>query len=175
MTRTKKLIFISILLAQALVLQYIESFFPIPIPAPGVKLGLANIVIMITIVIFGLRIAAVLVVLRSFMGAIFGGVISSFFFSLGGGLLSLIAMYILYHYYREHFSLMGISIVGAIFHNIGQLFVASLVISNFGIFTYLPVLMLTAILTGYFIGLAAKYILHVLSTNLKVINKINRV
>ena len=70
---------------------------------------------------------------------------------------------------------MGISIVGAIFHNIGQLFVASLVISNFGIFTYLPVLMLTAILTGYFIGLAAKYILHVLSTNLKVINKINRV
>ncbi|HHT51219.1 MAG TPA: Gx transporter family protein [Eubacteriaceae bacterium] len=175
MTRTKKLIFISILLAQALVLQYIEGFIPIPIPAPGVKLGLANIVIMITIVIFGLKVATTLVVLRSFMGAMFVGTISSFFFSLGGGLLSLIAMYILFRYYKDYFSFMGISIVGAIFHNIGQLFVASLVISNFGIFTYLPILMLSGILTGYFVGLATKYILDILSINLKILNKTNKI
>jgi heptaprenyl diphosphate synthase len=171
MKNTKKLIFLAILLAQALVLHFIESFIPIPIPAPGVKLGLANIITMITIVVFGLKEATILVVMRSFMGAMFGGVISSFFFSVGGGLMSLMVMYLLYHYYKDYFSYMGISIVGAIFHNIGQLFVASIFISNFGIFTYLPILMLTAILTGYFTGLAAKYIINILSTNLKVINK----
>lgn len=170
MGNTKKLIFLAILLAQALVLHFVESFIPIPVPAPGVKLGLANIITMVTIVIFGYRETLVLVMMRSFMGAMFGGVISSFFFSVAGGLLSAAVMYVLYRFYKDYFSFMGISIVGAIFHNIGQLFAASLIVSNFGIFTYLPILMLTAILTGYFTGLSAKYILKVLRANLKYVH-----
>jgi heptaprenyl diphosphate synthase len=167
MKKTKKIIFLAILLAQALVLHFVESFIPIPIPAPGVKLGLANIITMITIVIFGYKDTLILVVLRSFMGAMFGGVISSFFFSVSGGILSSMAMFWMYRSYKEYFSFMGISIVGAIFHNIGQLFVASVLVSNFGIFTYLPILMITSILMGYFTGLSAKYILKVLDTSLK--------
>lgn len=172
MKSTKKLMFLAILLSQALVLHFIENLIPIPIPAPGVKLGLANIITMITIVIFGMKETFILVVLRSFMGAMFGGVITNFFFSLGGGVLSTLGMFFLYHYHRDKFSLMGISIVGAIFHNIGQLTVASMVVSNAGIFIYLPILMLSAILTGYFIGLSAKYILKILSPNLKYIKEL---
>lgn len=172
MKNTKKLVFLAILLSQALVLHYIESFIPIPIPAPGVKLGLANIITLITIVLFGFKPALILVGMRSFMGAVFGGVIASFFFSIGGGLFSLIAMYFLHHYYKDYFTYMGISIVGAIFHNIGQLLVASLLVTNFGIFVYLPILMLTAIITGYFIGLATKYILQLLSTNTNFMDQV---
>ena len=173
MKNSKKLIFLAILLAQALVLHFIESFIPIPIPAPGVKLGLANIITLVTIVLFGFKEAAILVGLRSFMGAVFGGVISSFFFSIGGGMLSLVAMYFLHHYYKDYFSYMGISIVGAIFHNFGQLLVASFIVSNFGIFIYLPILMLTAILTGYFTGLATKYIVNILFTNTRLMDKVS--
>lgn len=173
MRNTKKLMFLAILLAQSLVLHIIESFIPIPIPAPGVKIGLANIVTMICIVIFGFKEAMIIVAMRSFMGAMFSGAISSFFFSLAGGVFSTIVMYLLYHFYKNYFSLMGISIVGAIFHNIGQLFVASLVVTNFGIFVYLPILMLSAILTGYFVGLSAKYILKILSPSLKHVRELD--
>lgn len=171
MKNTRKLIFMALLLSISLVLHYIEGFIPVPIPAPGVKLGLANIITMVTIVLFGFRETFVLVILRSFMGAVFGGVISSFFFSIAGGVLSAIIMYLLYHYYKDYFSLMGISIVGAIFHNIGQLLVASALVSNFGIFIYLPILMLSGIITGYFVGLTSKYIVRVLSNHLKFIEK----
>src|SRR5690554_2402724 len=120
MKHTKKVVFLSILLAQALVLHYIESFIPVPVPAPGVKLGLANIVTMTTIVVFGFKETMILVILRSFMGSMFGGVISSFLFSVIGGLLSALTMYYLYYFHKNKFSLMGISIIGAICHNIGQ-------------------------------------------------------
>lgn len=161
----------AILLAHALVLHYIEGMIPVPVPAPGVKVGLANIVTMVTIVVFGFKEAMLLVMLRSFMGSVFGGVISNFFFSVAGGILSTIVMYLLYRYYKEQLSLMGISIVGAIFHNIGQLSVASIIIDNFGIFTYLPILMLSGIITGYFVGLASRYIVKILSSHLKTIEK----
>lgn len=171
MKNTRKLVFMALLLSISLALHYIEGFIPVPVPAPGVKLGLANIITMVTIVLFGLRENLALVILRSFLGAVFGGVISSFFFSVTGGVLSAITMYFMYHHYKDYFSLMGISIVGAIFHNIGQLFVASALVSNFGIFTYLPILMLSGIITGYFVGLTAKYMIKILSHHLKFIEK----
>ncbi|SJZ53677.1 Gx transporter family protein [Garciella nitratireducens] len=171
MKNTRKLVFMALLLSVSLVLHYVEGWIPVPIPAPGVKLGLANIVTMVTIVLFGFKETFILVILRSFTSSILGGAISSFLFSIVGGTLSAIIMYLLYFHNKEYFSLMGISIVGAIFHNIGQLFVASILIFNFSIFTYLPILMLSGIITGYFVGLSAKYILKVLSKHLKFIEK----
>jgi heptaprenyl diphosphate synthase len=157
MTGTKKLAFVALLVSMALVLHVLENMLPIPYIAPGVKLGLANIASLIAIVAFGFREAIIVVTLRSLLGSLLGGVPSSFFFSVAGGLLSTAVMYSAYRWLGSNFSLIGISVMGAIAHNIGQLFVASIVVENFGVYLYLPVLMISAVITGIFIGLAANY------------------
>ena len=75
-----------------------------------------------------------------------------------------------YKYFKEYMSIYTISICGAIFHNIGQLLVASFVVNNFRIYLYLPVLMITAVITGYFIGLVTKYLSEYLSKYLKKVD-----
>jgi heptaprenyl diphosphate synthase len=96
--------------------------------------------------------------LRTILGSIFGGTVPSLMFSLAGGILSNIVMIILYKYFRNSTSLWTISICGAVFHNIGQLFVASIVVQDFRIYVYLPVLLVSAVLTGYFIGICTKFL-----------------
>jgi len=140
----------------ALVLHYIENFFP-PL-APGAKLGLANIVTMISLYMFGFSESMAIVILRSVLGPLLGGSPTAIMYSMAGGVLSCIVMAVLYYKFNKYFSLLGISLAGAVFHNIGQLLTASLVYGSIGImFTYMPILMVASIFTGNFIGLAAKY------------------
>ena len=151
----------ALLISQALVLHYLEGFLP-PL-APGARLGLANIVSLIALHLFGFREAMVIVVIRSVLGPILGGSPMGILFSLAGGMLSCIVMAALYGHLNKYFSLPGISVAGAVFHNIGQILTASVVYGSIGIlFTYLPVLMLSSVVTGNFIGLAAKYIIRFL-------------
>jgi heptaprenyl diphosphate synthase len=164
MTGTRRLALMALLVSMALVLHVIENLLPIPYIAPGVKLGLANIASLMAIVTFGLREAVVVVTLRSLLGSLLSGVPSSFFFSVAGGLLSTTVMYSAYRWLGSKFSLIGISVMGAIAHNIGQLFVASIVVENFGVYLYLPVLMFSAVITGIFIGLAANYTVGLIRT-----------
>ena len=146
----------SLLLSMALVLHYIENFFP-PL-APGAKLGLANIVTMISLYMFGFSESMAIVILRSVLGPLLGGSPTAIMYSMAGGVLSCIVMAVLYYKFNKYFSLLGISLAGAVFHNIGQLLTASLVYGSIGImFTYMPILMVASIFTGNFIGLAAKY------------------
>ena len=154
------------LIVSALVLHYIESF--IPVLAPGAKLGLANIMTMVTLVLFGFREAVLVVIIRSVLGPLLGGSITGIVYSLSGGILSGIIMSILYLKFETYFSLMGISTAGAVFHNIGQLLTASWIFGSIGIlYTYLPVLMLAAIITGNFNGLVTHYILGYLKDRLR--------
>jgi heptaprenyl diphosphate synthase len=157
MKNTRKLAILALFVSMALVLHVVENFLPIPYIAPGVKLGLANIVSLIAIIIFGFKEALIIVLLRTFLGSLLGGVPSSFFFSAAGGLLSTFVMYFMYKWVGTKFSLVGISISGAVAHNVGQLFVASLIVENFGLYVYLPLLMISAVVTGIFIGFAANY------------------
>lgn len=157
MKGTRKLAMLAMFVSMALVLHVAENLLPIPYIAPGVKLGLANIVSLITIIIFGFKEAVAVVLLRTLLGSLLGGVPSTFFFSAAGGILSTVVMYIMYAWLGTKFSLVGISVVGAIAHNIGQLFVASLIVENFGLYVYLPVLMISAVITGVFIGITANY------------------
>ncbi len=151
----------ALLISQALVLHYLEGFLP-PL-APGARLGLANIVSLIALHLFGFREAMAIVVIRSVLGPILGGSPMGILFSLAGGMLSCIVMAALYGRLNKYFSLPGISVAGAVFHNIGQILTASVVYGSIGIlFTYLPVLMLSSVVTGNFIGLAAKYIIRFL-------------
>ncbi|MDD2482501.1 MAG: Gx transporter family protein, partial [Lutispora sp.] len=81
MTKTRKMVLLSILISQALVLHVIERAIPVPIPVPGVKLGLANIISLITIMLFGYKEAVLVVILRTLLGSFFGGGLSSFLYS----------------------------------------------------------------------------------------------
>ncbi|MGI6536836.1 MAG: Gx transporter family protein [Caldicoprobacterales bacterium] len=163
MERIGKLVLMALLLSVALVLHYIESFFP-PL-APGAKLGLANIITITSLHLLGFKESMAIVLMRSVLGPILGGSPTGILFSLAGGTLSCIVMSLLYYRFRRHFSLPGISVAGAVFHNIGQMLMASLIYGSIGIlFTYLPILMLASVFTGNFIGLASKYIIKFLSS-----------
>ncbi|HHU63998.1 MAG TPA: Gx transporter family protein [Clostridiales bacterium] len=157
MNSTKKFVVLGLLVSQALVLHIIEGFLPIPFIAPGAKLGLANIVTLSTIILLGFKEALIVLVLRSVLGNLLAGTVSSLLFSLTGGILSTIVMALLYRF-KDTFSIVAISVAGAVFHNIGQLFAAAVIINNFGIFVYLPILLITGVATGVFIGLVTKFL-----------------
>lgn len=159
MTRTKKLVFIALLVAQALVLHVIEGMLPINFGIPGAKLGLANIVTLTALYFFSFREVLSIVVLKTIMTMLVGGSVSGFLYSLSGGLLSLLAMYMVYRFARLRVSIIGISVVGAVFHNLGQLLMAALIIQNIKIVFYLPLLVVSAVGTGIFVGLASKYMI----------------
>ncbi|WP_411679246.1 Gx transporter family protein [Clostridium thailandense] len=156
MNKTKRMVFLSFLVSIALVIYVIEA--QIPVLFPGIKLGLANIISLTALLLLGSKEALLIMFLRTILGSIFGGTVSSLMFSLAGGILSNIIMIILYKYFKNSMSLWTISICGAVFHNIGQLFVASLVVQDFRIYVYLPVLLISAVFTGYFIGLCTKFL-----------------
>ena len=167
MTKTRKLTLLAIIISQALVLHYIEGF--IPVLAPGAKLGLANIMTMVTLALFGFKEAMIVVIIRSVLGPLLGGSITGILYSLSGGILSGLVMSVLYLNFQGYFSLMGISTAGAVFHNIGQLLTASWIFGTIGIlYTYLPILMLAAVITGYFNGLVTRYLLNYLQNKMEI-------
>lgn len=156
MNKTKRMVFLSFLVSIALVIYIVES--QIPVLFPGIKLGLANIISLAALILLGWKDALLIMLLRTLLGSIFGGSMSAFMFSIAGGLLSNIVMIILYKYFRNSMSLWTVSICGAVFHNIGQLLVASFVVQDLRIYIYLPILLISAVLTGYFIGLCTKFL-----------------
>ena len=158
---TRKMVHLAMLTSVGLALHIIESMIPNPFTAfaPGAKLGLANIVGLITLAIYGIKYALAVNILRSFIGGLASGAVISMMYSMAGALVSTILMWAMYKFFRKYFSLIGVSIFGALGHNIAQLTVASMIIKNPKIFAYLPILMLTSIFTGIFIGITANYTL----------------
>ena len=149
----KKLIFLSLLVSTALVLSIVEGMIPVPIPVPGVKLGLSNIIFLLTLVLFGFKEALIVAFLRGLIMGIATGNISSLMYSLPSSLTSIIVMIFVYRYLSDYFSLIGVSLFGALAFNTVQIAIASLIMENVRIFTYLPIMSLTSLFTGYFIGL----------------------
>lgn len=158
MPKTNKLVLLSLLTSLALVVYIIELQIPPLTVLPGMKLGLANMVSLATLLLFGPKEALTVLLLRITLGSIFAGQVSAFFFSLSGGLLSNLGMIALYSIFKDRISIWVISIVGAILHIVGQIFVAALVIQNIRIYFYMPILLITSIITGYFVGLGANFI-----------------
>ncbi len=155
--KTKTITRLGILLAVALVLGYFENLIPLNASIPGVKLGLSNIVLLYAIYLMDAKSAFVLMILKVFLsGMLFSGV-SGAIYSFAGGLLSLIMMVLIKK--LPDISIIGVSVVGAVFHNVGQITIASLVVENRYIFFYLPVLLISAVVTGIATGIIAKYAL----------------
>ena len=167
MIPTKKLAVIAMLVAQASVLHFLESLLPNPMPIPGVKLGLANIITLLALVIFDFKTAVQITILRTILGSLLSGTLFGvgFFMSFSGALTATCGMAIILRS-CPGFSLVGISVAGAIAHNLGQLIMAALILNFSGILFYLPVMLLFSVPTGFITGLLVKELVeYTKSTN----------
>lgn len=156
--QTKKLTHLALLTAIALVLFVVEAQIPAPVPIPGIKLGLSNIMTLIALLLYGPRDALLVLSTRILLGSFFCAQLMTLFFSLAGGLLCFALYAALYRYFSVK-KLWLLSMLGACAHNIGQIFVAILVTGTLDILWYLPILLLSGIITGAFTGLVARYFL----------------
>lgn len=143
--------------AVALIFSYVESLIPIHFGIPGIKLGLANLIIIIALCKLSVKEAYVLSVLRVVLAGFLFGNLFSIVYSLAGGLFSLTVMVLLKK--SDKFSLLGLSMAGGVFHNIGQLLVATVVLESLKLAYYLPVLLISGLVTGLVIGLVANEML----------------
>lgn len=164
MKDTRRMVYIGLLVAQALVLHIFERMIPVPFITPGAKLGLANLITVIALYTLEDKKDAFLVLfLRLTLGTMFGGNLSSFMYGAMGGILSFLGMIFVKETFKDKVSIIGVSATGAIFHNVGQLIVAALIVKNIGVMLYLPVLSIIGIGTGIFIGITANYVVKHLS------------
>lgn len=155
MAKTRSLALCSMLIALALGLSYMERFFPLQmvVPLPGIKLGLANIVTLFALYFLDYKSAFQILTIRCALGALFGGGLTAFFFSISGGILALSTMALVRHI--PILSLYGVSICGAAAHHIGQIIIASLLLRSPYIIVYLPFLLLLSIATGFLTGVVS--------------------
>lgn len=150
------------LVALAGALHVVENFLPLPLPVPGLKLGLANIVTLFVVVRFTLRDALTVAMLRVVVGALLGGAIlgPSFAMGLTGAIASCLAMYYAQRHWDAVFSPVGVSVFGAVVHNMAQLLVVAGLVQTPGLLYYLPYLLLFAVPTGVATGVAGAALLR---------------
>ncbi len=154
--RAKKIALYGMMVALAFTFSYLESLIPFDFGIPGVKLGLANLVVVVAIYMMKPAEAFSIAVIRIFLAALTFGNAYSLAYSLCGGLLSFIVMYFAK---KTRLSEVGVSMLGGIFHNTGQIIVAALVMKTARIVYYLPVLLIAGLITGFLIGISAKLII----------------
>ena len=160
-TTSNRVALYGLLIALAFVLSYIETLFPVYLGAPGVKLGLANLVTVIALYGLGVKEAFAINLVRVILAGFTFGNMASILFGLAGAFLSLLLM-ALCKYFRL-FDMVGISILGGVAHNIGQFLIAAFVTKTFGVFSYLPVLLIAGTVAGALIGLLGGLILKRIS------------
>ena len=154
----KKTAYMGMLTALAFVFSYIESLLPINLGVPGIKLGLANLVIIVTLYTMGIKAACTLSLVRIVLtGFTFGNPVSMIY-SLAGGILSLVIMILAKR--SKTFSVTGVSVLVGVFHNFGQIMVAAAVVEMASLFYYLPVLILSGTIAGVAIGLLASILIQ---------------
>lgn len=142
----------------ALIFSYVETLIPVSFGIPGVKLGLANLIIVVALYKLRLREVYLLSITRVILSGLIFGNYFSILYSLAGGLLSLTAMCVFRK--REGFSITGVSIAGGVFHNIGQILIAMAVVETFGVLYYIPALLVSGLITGLIIGILAENIIQ---------------
>ena len=156
-TDTKKLTMTALLAALALIFSYIEVLIPFSPAIPGIKLGIANLVVIVALYHMGLKCAITINVVRIFIaGLLFSGVFG-IIYSLAGAILSMTVMVLLKK--TGLFSVAGVSMAGGVAHNLGQILAAAFLVSNLSIFIYFPVLIFSGLISGALIGIVAYIIL----------------
>ena len=155
-SKAKKAALFGLLVALAFVFSYLESLLPFNFGIPGVKLGLANLVVVVALYTMGEKVAFPVAVIRIVLAGLTFGNAYSLAYSLAGGLLSFGVMALAK---RTRLSPVGVSMLGGVSHNIGQIIVAAVLMGTYRIAYYLPVLLGAGLLTGLLLGLAASLII----------------
>lgn len=160
MKQTKKIVFLGLMVSYSLILHFIESMLPgLHMIAPGAKLGLTNIITVILLYSVSKKETLTVLLLRIFLGAMMSGAMSSFLYSLSGGLFSFFTMVLMQKLEKYEVSILGVSISGALTFNIGQLVMAGLIIRNMSIIVYFPAMAFASLATGLFVGMVADFLL----------------
>lgn len=155
----KKAVLLAILSSQCIVLSIIEGWLPVSIGIPGVKLGLANIIIIILLFYFNLSNVMLVILIKCIISSLLMGSPIIFAFSLFGGILSTFVMWMLIKNMQKWFSLVGVSIAGAIVHNSAQIAVACFIMNDTSVIIYTPVLILSGLVAGSFTGCCSTFLL----------------
>ena len=165
----KRYVYIASLLTMSIVLSMVESL--IPIPVPGVKLGLANIIILVMLYDFKTSEAFMVLILRVLLVGLLRGNIFQmpFFMSLSGGLTSFILMRIFSKF--KFFSVIGVSVIGSIFHCVGQIAIAIILLETAQVIYYLPVIGILSTVTGVLTGIISKRFLSLKINDQFKVNK----
>lgn len=159
----RKTAFLSVMIAFALILSYIEYLVPFYFGAPGIKLGLANFVIVLMIYRFGWKEALAVNGIRIILSGFLFGNLFAIMYSIAGAMISFLFMLIIKKI--KGFSILGVSICGGVTHNIGQLLIAMFVVHTTGVLYYIPVLLVGGVTTGLLIGILASQVLKRLPQN----------
>jgi len=149
--KTKKIAYLGLLIALAFVFSYIEFLIPVNIGIPGAKLGLANLVIIVALYTLNEKDAFILSMIRIVLVGFTFANLASMLYSLAGGILSFLAMLLAKR--TKKLSITGVSVIGGVFHNVGQIIMAIWVVKTASLIYYLPVLMLSGIAAGVAIGI----------------------
>ena len=151
----RKTAYLGLFSAVAIILGYVESLIPVFAGIPGIKLGLANLAVLFILDRYSAKEAALVSVVRILVIGFMFGNLFSILYSMAGAALSLTVMNLL----KKHsgFSLIGISVAGGVTHNIGQLIVAMIVVSNTSLMVYAPALLVAGVLAGILIGVCISF------------------
>ena len=156
---------VGVLAAVALVLSYIETFIPLPVPVPGIKLGLANIAILIALKLLDVKSAALVATIKVLAAGFLFGNPLMMAYSACGTLLAFVSMAVLSRI--RNLSVVLIAIVGAVLHNVGQLAVASVLLGTQLVWATAPLLIIAACVTGALTGIATQLTLNCLEAGEK--------
>lgn len=162
---TRKIARMGLLVALSMILSYVESLIPAFVAVPGVKVGLANIVVIFALYTLGPIEALIVSLLRVILSSFLFGSVLSLLYSLSGALLSLGGMILMKK--LKIFSTTVVSVTGGVLHNVGQILVACLVLETDVLLYYLPVLILSGVITGAVIGIKASLVIKRLENNIR--------
>lgn len=157
-SRVQVMSFLALLSAAAIVLSYYERFIPLPLAMPGMKLGLANTVTVASLYFFRKRQVFSIVIVRIIITTLLTGNVMGFVYSFAGGVVSFAGMALLHRFFIKWVSPVGISVMGAYLHNLGQLGVLAVVTGSITVaISYSPLIMISSMLTGVFVGITAAF------------------
>ena len=145
-------------IALAMIMSYIEVLVPLSVAVPGIKMGLANIVIIFVLYKFGIKEAALVSLIRVILVSLLFSNVMAMWYSLAGAVLSLSVMWVLKKI--DKFSVIGVSVAGGVMHNVGQIIMAIILLGAEQIALYLPVLIITGTVTGFVIGIVSGLVIN---------------
>ena len=155
--KVKRMTLLAMYTTMALTIFVVESMLPPLAPIPGIKLGLANVVTLWLLIYATWKDALWVLIMRILIASMVAGQMMSFLYSLCGGLLCFAAMALLFRLLGQK-HIVFISAIGAIFHNIGQVGIAMILLSSLSVLAYLPILLISGVITGAFTGLCAYFV-----------------